>query len=245
MLKNTFIHIPGFGRRKEEHLWINGISDWDDFIDKAHEVYPESTVLKKYIRQSGLALEKSEHGFFSHKLPMKEHWRAYGHFKTAFIDIETTGLSKHRNKITTIGLFDGQDSKVYIRGKNLDKFTEDIKDYSMIVTFNGRCFDIPFIKAKYPEVEFDQLHVDLRFLMYELGYKGGLKKIEKDLGIARDDEIEGVDGYEAVRLWKRYEKGDEEALRTLVAYNLADVENLKILMDYAYEKKIKLLKNFI
>jgi len=147
-------------------------------------------------------------------------------------------LSVSRNKITTIGIYDGKKSKVFIRRKNIDEFQKEIKKYSTIITFNGRCFDIPFIRAKYPKIRFNQLHIDLRFVLAELGYKGGLKRIETVLGVGRDDEIDGVDGYEAVKLWYRYRKGDEEALKKLVKYNIADVVNLKELMEFAYERMV-------
>jgi hypothetical protein len=45
-----------------------------------------------------------------------------------------------------------------------------------------------------------------------LGYRGGLKYIEKKFGISRDQEIDGMDGYDAVRLWQAYQWGDEAAL---------------------------------
>lgn len=201
---------------------------------------PEKKInhIAEHIQISQKEFEKSNYSHFAECLPIKEHWRAYKDFenKCCFLDIETTGLSKDRNKITTIGIYDGKESKVFINGQNLEEFSEEIKKYSMIVTFNGRCFDLPFISAKFPDVKFDQFHIDLRFVMKDLGYTGGLKRIEHEIGIARDDEIEGVDGYEAVRLWKRYEKGDEEALKTLVKYNIADVENLKTMMDMAFDK---------
>ena len=71
-----------------------------------------------------------------------------------------------------------------------------------------------------------------------------MKRIEKELGIQRDNEIAEVDGYQAVKLWKQYEKGNDEALNTLIAYNLADVENLKVLMELAFTEKSKQLLNF-
>jgi hypothetical protein len=65
---------------------------------------------------------------------------------------------------------------------------------------------------------------------------GGLKRIEKEVGIQRDDDLQDVDGYEAVRLWYKYKRGDENALKLLTKYNIADVENLKTLMDFAFQK---------
>ncbi|MDM7202769.1 MAG: ribonuclease H-like domain-containing protein, partial [Thermodesulfobacteriaceae bacterium] len=68
-----------------------------------------------------------------------------------------------------------------------------------------------------------------------LGIKGGLKKVEKILGLER--KTEGMNGYDAVKLWKRWqEEKDRAALRKLILYNREDVVNLKILLDYIIQK---------
>ena len=169
----------------------------------------------------------------------KYHWRAYDDFKdnVCFLDIETTGLSKHYNDITTIGMFNGKESKVFINGQNLDEFKDEIKKYSYIVTFNGALFDLPFIKAKFPDAEFNHFHADLRFMLKRLGYTGGLKKIEKTLGIERESDLSELTGRDAVKLWHRYKRhNDKKALDKLVRYNIEDIENLKILMEMSYKK---------
>ena len=71
-----------------------------------------------------------------------------------------------------------------------------------------------------------------------IGYSGGLKKIESSLGMKRSEETEGISGFEAVRLWNRYEKGDDEALEVLIKYNKEDVENLKTIIDMTYQKMV-------
>ncbi len=237
MLQSTFIHIPGVGKTYERKLWENRIITWDDFLENCNNLNlprEKSEVIRKNCIVSKKQFELGNHWFFSRSLPLDEHWRAYPSFNCCFLDIETTGLDKQMNKITTIGVYDGEKSRVFVRGKDMDEFPEYIKNYSMIVTFNGRCFDLPFLKLTFP-VELDQFHVDLRFFMKRLGYTGGLKKIEKQMGITRSDEIDEVDGLEAVRLWKKYERGDEQALKKLVAYNASDVENLKPMMDSGFE----------
>ena len=104
------------------------------------------------------------------------------------------------------------------------------------MTFNGYCFDIPFIKAKMPDIDFSQFHVDLRFALKSLGYSGGLKKIEKKMGIHRASDLDGMTGWDAVKLWHRYKRdNDENALDTLIRYNIEDIENLKTLMDFSYD----------
>ena len=98
---------------------------------------------------------------------------------------------------------------------------------------NDLNFDIPFIRQKFPDVVMDQYHADLRFMMAELGFRGGLKSIEIQRGIRRDGELDGVDGFEAVRLWHKYQRGDNDALITLKSYLTADIQNLSPLMESA------------
>jgi len=122
------------------------------------------------------------------------------------------------------------------RPVNLADFRKEIENYSMIITFNGYCFDLPFIKTKFPGINLDKCHTDLRFAIRELGFSGGLKSIESQIGIARDDNIKDIDGFEAVRLWNKYRRGDKKALSLLIEYNKADIENLKVMMDFTFER---------
>ncbi len=238
MLMNTFLHIPYVGETTERELWKKNVMTWDDFLEK--NIYVRNNrLIKKHLKLSKDKLEKKDHSFFARKLLKRYHWRAFHEFKDkcGYLDIETTGLDKQRDEITVIGLYDGQESKVFVQGKNLKDFKEEIKKYSMIVTFNGYCFDIPFIRNKIEDIEFNQFHVDLRFAMKYLGYSGGLKKIEKSLNIERNSDLNGMSGWDAVKLWYRYKKRkDEKALDTLIRYNIEDIENLKTLMEFSYEK---------
>ncbi|HZE21251.1 MAG TPA: ribonuclease H-like domain-containing protein, partial [Desulfobaccales bacterium] len=72
-------------------------------------------------------------------------------------------------------------------------------------------------------------------LLARLGFKGGLKKIEPRFGIRRPDEVHGMDGYMAVLLWERYQRGDRGALERLLTYNREDVVNLETLMEAAFQ----------
>jgi uncharacterized protein YprB with RNaseH-like and TPR domain len=84
----------------------------------------------------------------------------------------------------------------------------------------------------------NQAHLDLRYILKSLGHSGGLKSCEHQLGLARGD-LEGVNGYFAVLLWKNYRNGNKKALDTLLAYNIVDTVNLEKLMMYAFEKKLE------
>jgi hypothetical protein len=156
----------------------------------------------------------------------------------AYFDIETTGLRPEFSTITTIALFDGRRVRTYVCGRNLDDFVDDVQKYKLLITYNGKCFDIPFIE-KFFGMKIKAAHIDLRYVLRSLGYTGGLKGCEKKLGIDRGD-LDGVDGYFAVLLWDDFiENGNQRALETLLAYNTEDVVNLETLMVMAYNFKIK------
>ena len=52
-----------------------------------------------------------------------------------------------------------------------------------------------------------------------------------------------MNGFEAVKLWKHYERGNKEALERLVQYNKEDVINLKPLMEFAYKELSEFIKS--
>jgi uncharacterized protein len=237
MIRSTFIHIPCIGNATERKIWANNILTWNDFLNNQRKIplsFGKIREIKEMLIESEKALSSSNHTFFSKRMANKEHWRAYHHFKTCYLDIETTGLDKKRDDITIIGLYNGEESKLFVKGYNLSDFSEEIKKYQCIVSFNGSCFDVPFILNKFPDLNIDQFHIDLRFATRNIGLIGGLKAIENKIGINRDENIIDIDGYEAVRLWRKYERGDKKALETLCNYNKADIENLKILMEYTF-----------
>ncbi|MEJ2720538.1 MAG: ribonuclease H-like domain-containing protein, partial [bacterium] len=96
----------------------------------------------------------------------------------------------------------------------------------------------PFVE-NYFGIKIDAAHIDLRYVLRSLGYAGGLKGCEKQLGIDRGD-LDGVDGYFAVLLWNEFvDTGKERALDTLLAYNIEDAINLESLMVMAYNLKLR------
>lgn len=239
MLRNTFSHVPKVGRATEQYLWDKDILTWDEFIDRHESLdLPEAKKARimDHVVRSVFELGQKNHKFFSQHLPAREHWRAYPDFKDTccFLDIETTGMSRDYNSITMIGVYDGEKSRVFVQGQDMHEFEQEMRKYSMMVTFNGTTFDLPFIRTKFPGIDLDKLHVDLRYALSQLGFRGGLKRIEKEFGIKRCDDVDGMDGLEAIRLWYRYKQGDAAALELLTKYNLEDIENLKTIMDAAF-----------
>lgn len=243
MIQNTFKILKGIGEKKEQKFWQNGISNWDEFIEC--EKIPRMSDKTKTTHDLDLKkaknhLDKGDSRYFAKTLKSQDHWRLYHDFeKICYLDIETTGFSFDKSDITVIGVYDGKDVKTFINGINLEEKTlkEELLKYDILVTFYGSGFDTPFIKRKFPTIEFDIPHIDLCFAGRRIGLKGGLKNIERVLGINRDEDVVGIDGYEAVRLWKRWKKKeDKEALNTLVKYNKEDIENLKPLAQIIFKK---------
>jgi uncharacterized protein YprB with RNaseH-like and TPR domain/predicted nuclease with RNAse H fold len=241
VLRSTFLHIPGVGPVTEKMIWSRRIFSWDDFIAKRREVEISENAanrIEKWLGRSERALEKKDALFFSTKLAQRDLWRLYPEFKdyTAFLDIETTGLSFCYDDITLIGLYDGNDVKIFVQGQNLGDFKSEIKKYKIIVTYNGTLFDLHFIRDKFGQQFIPPVHIDLRFLLKRLGYTGGLKAVEKKMNICRDEGIADLSGFDATVLWNRYVRGDDYALESLVRYNLADIVNLKTMLEFAYHQ---------
>lgn len=241
MLPNSFSHIPGIGEKTEKQFWASGIHSWDDFTKPLpiNLSNGRTNLINTYLTESKTHL-KDNPAYFTKLLKMNQHWRLFPHYraKTAFLDIETTGLGGYTDHITTIAVYDGNALYPYVYGDNLDDFIKDIGRYDVLVTYNGKCFDIPFIENFF-KTKINAAHIDLRYVLKNLGYSGGLKGCEKQLGIDRG-ELDGVDGYFAVLLWQEYQKtGNRKALETLLAYNIADTVNLEILMVEAYNLHVK------
>ncbi len=244
MLEHTFIHIPGIGPKTEQHLWRHGILTWRDFLGNKERLL--SRLRDSFVRENLEASIKNRDNirFFRDRLPVGALWRVYEDFKKSavYLDIETSGYYQGIDEITVIGIYDGQTVKSFVQGINLDEFELAIAPYELIITFNGSQFDLPFIRRHFPNIALPPAHIDLRFFLRKLGYRGGLKTIEKSIGLFRNAAIAGMDGYDAVLLWNAYQCGDESALERLILYNTADIVDLEPLMERGYrEMKTRLL----
>lgn len=239
MLLHTFCHIPGIGTRSERGLWEAGIRQWDD-VNTADLPARRKDKLLRYTQESNVHLVDGNARYFCDGLTAAEHWRLFSEFKesVAYLDIETTGLSGRQHEVTTIAVYDGSRIRTYVNGENLYDFLEDINAYQLLVTYNGKTFDIPFLRDALG-AELEQAHIDLRYVLASLGLTGGLKGCEKQLGLDRGDELADVDGYFAVLLWREFRRNhNDKALETLLAYNSMDVVNLATLMTWAYNEKL-------
>ena len=250
MLKNTFSHLTKIGPKREAALWRNAIFSWEDLMSTLDTNNRFTRRIAPPVRQE-LKDSLTHHAarnarWFAGKLPPADTWRLFPDFQgsAAYLDIETTGLNEPGNPpdITTIALYDGNTIRWYVNGENLDDFKKDIRQYQLLITFNGKTFDVPVIESFF-HIRMDQAHIDLRYVLKNLGYSGGLKACEQKLGICRED-LDGVDGFFAVLLWDDYRRRKaSKTLGTLLAYNIADAVNLERLMIMAFNQKISRLEH--
>lgn len=245
MLKHTFQHLYGIGERTEKRLWAKGITTWEEFLQA-----PERTGLPLWLRDlacqelahSLAALERRDAPYFAGRLPASIQWRLYPEFgqRVGYLDIETTGPAIDLSVLTVIGMYDGVRPQVYVRGKNLADFVDAIAEFTLLVTYNGKGFDLPVLRRVF-NLPLTHAHIDLRSPLATLGYKGGLKKIERAVGLEREGPLALLDGWGAVLLWQYYEAGEEAALETLLRYNLEDVIHLPALLALVYNTRVRQL----
>jgi len=254
VLNRSFIFAKGMSDELERALWGKGLTAWDVLRanpGEAAEVIgaTRSQRLVEAVHAAQQALERKDHAWFRAHWPEREMWRLWQGLgsaqEIALVDIETTGLTPGYDQITVIGLADGNGARAFVAGKPqsgdelLARFSEVIRGYHLLVTFNGVAFDAPFIERHFRDANFhfDQPHLDLLPVARSLGLGGGLKDIEKQLGIARAADIKDLRGHEAIQLWGAWKNGDAAAYHRLVTYCKADCVNLRALADTLYERK--------
>ena len=241
MLGRTFIHLPGVGSVTEREIWKSGISNWSEFLDSEFlpsRIERRRPGLQSLVQESQERLEKGHARYFHNNLPGGERWRLYGDFRdnAAFLDIETTGLSPQFGYITMVGILDSRGYKAFVHDENLEELREALEQYDLVVTFNGAAFDLPYVEHHFGNVFKDMAHIDLRFPLKKAGYSGGLKSIERQLGLARPSALSELDGFDAVVMWQMWLNGDRAARDTLVRYNAEDVASLPLLSETVYNK---------
>ncbi|MFC6717396.1 ribonuclease H-like domain-containing protein [Natrialbaceae archaeon GCM10025810] len=239
-IENSFLPVRGVGEATERRLWANGITHWDEFDggDGIDGVGPTTAErIERFIEEGWTHLDRGNVDFFADALPSSSRWRLYENVgeEACFLDIETTGLDATRNDVTTVSVHRGGETKTFVKDRDLtsDRLQAELDEASLLVTFNGARFDVPFLETCY-DVDASLPHVDLMYCCKSIDLDGGLKRIERELGIDRG--MPDLTGRDAVRLWYEYERGDESALETLIEYNRADTENMKPLMDIVAER---------
>ncbi|MDO5491117.1 MAG: ribonuclease H-like domain-containing protein [Bacillota bacterium] len=172
-------------------------------------------------------------------------WDGYFHgLRTGVLDIETTGLNPRRDRFVLGGLYDGQTGvlhqvfaeSVEEEAETLQAFARLIDDVDMVVTYNGRHFDMPFLAERMRRAGTRALAQPYDLDLYRMVDKYSplrrllpnlkQKSVENYMGFWQDrtDEISGV---ESVELYYEYTRTKNPALEEkILLHNRDDVEQL-------------------
>lgn len=148
----------------------------------------------------------------------------------AYLDIETS----YGGDITILGIFRPPDNLIQIVHPDVSRrsLLVALDGADEIVTYWGHRFDLPVIsRCLGVRLRRRFQSRDLADHCHRHNLYGGLKTVEKALGICRDTD--GLTGLDAMRLWEEWIHGDRRALNTLLKYNEEDVLNL-----YLIEKEL-------
>lgn len=228
MLTSTFKCFDGIGEEAENRLWQTGCMCWRDFRNGAGNCFSikkQEHVLAQ-IRIAETAHETAALDWFLNRLKGAAQIRVLHDFmaEALFLDIETTGLDSNA-QVTSIATWRNGETKCFVRGFNLPDCIKELATAKLVVTYNGKRFDLPFLRRHYG-LDLNMPHLDIMYALRDLGYRGGLKVCEKRLGFRRQYS-EGRDGSEAVSLWHAWTiHNDIEALRKLIVYNMEDTYSL-------------------
>ncbi len=243
MIKSTFTILEGIGRKTEKRLWAQGIKSWEYFLESPYIERLSQIKKKAYDRQlleANTQIENLNVHYFLQFLEKRQHWRLFDSFgdHAIYLDIETTGGSPKDGELTVVGISNGKEVKAFVQGINLtaENLEEAFYGAKMLVTFYGSVFDIPFLRYKFPHLDFNLPNFDLCFAARRLGLKGGLKSVETQVGIQRDAGVSWMNGWDAVMMWQAYYMlGREDALDLLLKYNREDTQNLINLAQIVYQ----------
>ena len=256
MIEQTFLHMAGVGEATEQRLWRNGYRCWNQLWEALNDGLTTRDVLRDHsvqrqlfddtgprekhkktiawidcLDESRRAWKNREYRFFTDLLRPSDQWRLLSSVikDSLFLDIETTGLSSELHYATVVGALYQGILHQWVWPQPLDELREILQSAKVLVTFNGRRFDIPFLQSHISDLAFPAAHIDLLYIANAAAMKGGQKAIEQGLGLTRDENIRDLSGKEAVLAWCSGLYGDQHAYRQLLKYNRADVEMMPLI----------------
>ena len=159
-----------------------------------------------------------------------------------FLDIETTGFSPDNAIIYAIGCIYRKDGNYCFHQLFADDYYEEdnvlialekiiqSNQIDLLVHFNGKNFDIPFLKGRYFNASLLSTLGDLPQYDFYLEWKKAkayfdlpnakLKTLEKVLRFGREDQMGGG---ELIHIYRRYLSGEEDLLPLLLLHNEEDL----------------------
>lgn len=161
--------------------------------------------------------------------------------KRNYLKIETSGLSKDMDTIVSIGIVKkySQTMKIfYIENfKDEEKLLREVLpiiEEKNFVTYSGKSFDFPFLKAKYDfyfSRDIDMKLEDLQEFTKKYNFIFKLsshsnKTLLKDFVKDYDNNKNKYEGIKIKSLFKKHIEGDEKALDKILEYSFESIKNL-------------------
>lgn len=140
-----------------------------------------------------------------------------------YLDIETDW---HRSP-TVVGFRSRETGVVQLIGEEISRrrLLRELPRRGRLVTFNGHTFDLPVLRDHLGcDLRERFEHTDLLYICRNVGLSGGQKVIEERIRFQRS--LPDLDGRDALWLWRRHQRGDIEALPTLLRYNREDLQGM-------------------
>jgi uncharacterized protein YprB with RNaseH-like and TPR domain len=243
ILRQSFVQIPGVGLGTERKLRSQGLGDWNDLRAAAAGLFkPEKRAqVLQALDDSERALGRRDLRWFYEALPRDQLWRLVpGNLDdVAYLDIETTGTGMPPLADSTVicFYFRGEVRQAHEPRAKRELVTEVLAECRLLCTFFGEAFDVPFLQRELG-LEFRRAHLDLCHWLRRLGFKGGLKRVQKLFPSIPARLSQDIDGYDAVRLWRMHERGVEGALETLYTYNAEDTVVLHPLLVECFNLEV-------
>lgn len=167
-----------------------------------------------------------------------------------FLDIETTGLSPRNASIYLIGLgfVDRDNSTIKVtqyfaetssdEESMLQSFLEDYEPDDRIITFNGKMFDLPFLRDRIKKYNIkDKIDYENQFDLLQayrpyrkLFSLGGMRQVmlQELLNLPREDVYNGG---ELIEVYQHLLQNHMEGLDGLLLHNREDVEGMPSLLN--------------
>lgn len=232
MITHALRHCPGIGPARLKKLHQQGVQSWADIIAQPHSIPPRCrSIVVEECQRCMEAFKSDDVAYFVQRLDPQDKWRILAHYheSVSYFDIETAGL-EYDAPITVIACWHRNQVHTFVENENLDDFLDLLEDVTLLASFNGNSFDVPRVLDTFHLPELPCPHLDLRWVYYHHGLRGGLKYISQRNRIPRPTDLEDVDGEEAIRLWNDWlATGDPKSRELLIRYCASDVLLLVLL----------------
>ncbi|MEM3038883.1 MAG: ribonuclease H-like domain-containing protein [Thermoplasmata archaeon] len=243
VLERSFVMIQGIGLKREEQLWKNGITDFDEFTDAtalpgiSQDLTP---ILKERANEAKRRILLNDREWIADALPEQEKWRMLSLVgdRSVALDVECAKINRTIAPVLVSVCRRGKGCTTLIRGEDLywDRLAKLLHGTDILLTFNGSSFDLPLLRRCGFKLD-GFIHLDLRRFSRRAGLAGGLKRIERTMGIRRPRELEYSTGSQASYLWNLWaSRGSRRAIDLLIDYNRRDAESLFPLSYMIYHR---------